>query len=120
MKTTFLLARVITTVFSVTLLFFSCKKETSGSNLSPQEEEQASVTSSESEAESESIFNEVFDNVMGANNDVGLAGTGVFGRFSTNSNPTERIAACFNVSITHTVQGQDFPLRIEIDFGTGC
>jgi hypothetical protein len=122
MKTNFLIARVITTLFSVALVFNSCKKETSESNLSPQEEEQASVASSESEAESESIFNEVFDNVIGVNNDVGLAGTGVFGRMSTSTttNQTERIAACFNVSITHVTQGQDFPLRVEIDFGTGC
>jgi hypothetical protein len=122
MKTNFLITRVLTTFFSATLLFYSCKKETSGSDLSPQEEEQASIASSESEAESESIFNEVFDNVIGVNNDVGLAGTGVFGRIPTNSgsNQTERIAACFNVSITHVTQGQDFPLRIEIDFGAGC
>ena len=122
MKTKLLITRVITTVFSVTLLFYSCKKETSGGDLSSQEEEQASIASSESEAESESIFNEVFDNVMGVNNDVGLSGTGVFGRMSTTtgSTQTERIAACFNVSISHLVQGQDFPLRIEIDFGAGC
>lgn len=119
MKTTSLFARIITIVFSVSLLFFSCKKETSGSNLSEQEEQQASVTTSESEAESESIFNEVFDNVIGVNNDVGLAGTGVFGRLATTTN-SERVAACFVVSITHSVQGQDFPLRIEVDFGAGC
>src|SRR5215213_91695 len=115
MKTKFLFARIITMAFSVSLLFFSCKKETSGSDLSPQEEEQASLASSESEAESESIFNEVFDNVIGVNNDVGLSGTGVFGRMSTASasNATERLTGCFTVSITHSIQGQDFPLRIE-------
>jgi hypothetical protein len=84
MKTILLFARIITIVFSVSLLIFSCKKETSGSDLSEKEEEQASITTSESEAESESIFNEVFDNVIGVNNDVGLAGTGVFGRLATN------------------------------------
>jgi hypothetical protein len=120
MKTILLFARIITIVFSVSLLIFSCKKETSGSDLSEKEEEQASITTSESEAESESIFNEVFDNVIGVNNDVGLAGTGVFWRVGTNSNLTERVAACFVISITHSVQGQEFPLRIEVDFGAGC
>jgi hypothetical protein len=122
MKTKFWFARIITTFFSATLLFYSCKKETSDSNLSPQEEEQASLTSSESEAESESIFNEIFDNVIGVNNDVGLSGTGVFGRMATTGgyNQSERIAACYTVSITQVTQGQNFPLRIEIDFGTGC
>ena len=93
----------------------------SGDNLSSQEEEQASMATSESEAESESIFNEVFDNVIGVNNDVGLAGTGVFGRISTsNTSTTERIMGCFTTSVTHLVQGQYFPARIEIDFGAGC
>jgi hypothetical protein len=122
MKTISPLGRIFLMIFSLTFSFLSCKKENSKNVLNPQEEEQASLSTSESEAESESIFNEVFDNVMGANNDVGLAGTGVFGRMSTtnNLNVTERLMGCFTVSITHATQGQDFPLRIELDFGSGC
>jgi hypothetical protein len=122
MKTISLFLRIILIILSVSLVFYSCKKETSQDNLTEQEEEQASLTTSESEAESEIIFNEVFDNVMGVNNDVGLSGTGIFGRISTISTSTEtaRIMGCYIVSITHTIQGQDFPLRIEIDFGGGC
>lgn len=122
MKTISLFRRVTSIILSVSLLFFSCKKETSGSNLSAQEEEQASVATSQSEAESEIIFNDVFDNVMGVNNDVGLAGTGIFGRISTNNSSAEtaRLTGCYIVSITRSVSGQDFPLRIEIDFGASC
>ena len=122
MKTISLFTRIIAIILSVSLAFFSCKKETSQNNLSEQEEEQASLATSESEAESEIIFNEVFDNVIGVNNDVGLSGTGIFGRISTSSNSTEtaRIMGCYMVSITNIVQGQTFPLRVEIDFGTGC
>ena len=122
MKTIFLHTRIITIILSVSILFFACRKETSQDNLTDQEEEQASVATSESEASSEIIFNEVFDNVIGVNNDVGLAGTGVFGRFATNNTFTEtaRIMGCYIVSITSLVQGQTFPLRVEIDFGSGC
>ena len=122
MKTISPFTRIIIIILSVSFLFFACKKETSQNNLSAQEEEQASLATSESEAESEIIFNEVFDNVMGVNNDVGLSGTGIFGRISTNnaSAETARIMGCYVVSITHSIQGQDFPLRIEIDFGAGC
>ena len=122
MKTIFLHTRIITIILSVSILIFACRKETSQDNLTDQEEEQASVATSESEASSEIIFNEVFDNVIGVNNDVGLAGTGVFGRFATNNTFTEtaRIMGCYIVSITSLVQGQTFPLRVEIDFGSGC
>jgi hypothetical protein len=122
MKTTSTLGRIFLMIFSISFWLLSCKKENSKNVLNPQEEEQASFATSESDAESESIFNEVFDNVIGANNDVGLAGTGVFGRMSTsnNLNVTERLTGCFTVFITHPVQGQDFPLRIELDFGAGC
>lgn len=121
MKTISLITRVTSIFLSLSIIFLACKKETSSGNLSAQEEEQASVATSESEAESEIIFNDVFDNVMGVNNDVGLSGTGIFGRISTNnSTETARITGCFIVSITRSVQGQDFPLRVEIDFGAGC
>jgi hypothetical protein len=114
--------RITTLALSVSILYFACKKETS-QNLSPQEEEHASLATSQSDAESEIIFNDIFDNVMGVNNEVGLEGTGIFGRMATGSNSTEtaRITGCFTVSITRLVQGQAFPVRIQIDFpSTGC
>ena len=104
------------------ILFFACKKETVETELSPEQQQETSAAIAQSEMESEIIFNDVYDNVIGASNEVGLEGTGIFGRLSTNqsTNETARITGCYNVTVTHTVQGQIFPLRIEIDFGASC
>ncbi len=64
----------------------------------------ATVTDAEDQAES--VYNNVADNVIGTNADVGLGtGIGVF------SGP-----ACFTVNISSA----DFPKTVTIDFGTGC
>jgi len=116
------LFKKILAILIASMVFLGCNKETSENDLSAKEKEEASLAISESEAESEILFNDIFDNIMGANNDVGLAGTGIFGRISTSSFTTEtaRLTGCFSLSVTRMVQGQDFPLRIEIDFGAGC
>lgn len=118
MKTFIRHSRLILLSTFIFLTLFSCKKETSETD-TPQQQEEASVAATESEATAEIIFNDVFDNVVGVNNDVGLEGTGVFGR-TASSTSNERIMGCHTVSITQLVQGQFFPLRITIDFGTGC
>jgi hypothetical protein len=117
-----LFTQLMTAVIFTFLITFSCKKESNPSGLTPQEEEQASVASSQSDAESEAVFNDVFDNVLGVNNDVGLAGVGVFGRVaqSGTSNDILRTEACFTVSISRFSSNEPFPLRIVVDFGTGC
>lgn len=125
MKLTRSLTPLITAVlFLVALIFNSCAKETSNDFLSPQEEEQASLAMTESDAEAEIVFNDVFDNVMGANNDVGMEGTGVFGRMNNNFNTEiariDSITRCFSVTITQTTVGSAFPVRIILDFGNGC
>src|SRR5215213_10014655 len=98
------------------LAVFSCKKE---DKLSSGEEEQVSVASSESEAESEAVFNDVFDNVIGVNSEVGLSGTGVFG--GRTSGETEVLRdSCYTTIVTRLATGQLFPVRIEVDFGSGC
>jgi len=110
----------------VLLLVFSCSKENSGGQggTASEQEEQASITSSEADGEAESVFNDVFDDVMGVNDDVGMAGTGVFGRnTSTGINGginMERVSACVTVSISHPANSV-FPAKVSIDFGTtGC
>ena len=55
------------------------------------------------------MFDDVFNNVLGVNNEVGLGGLGVF------DNPP----ACVQVDIVQPNQSR-FPLQITIDFGTGC
>jgi hypothetical protein len=118
--------RMLLTLFlgAATTIVFSCNKEKSG-DLSPQEEEQANVYSAESDAEAEVAFNGVFDDVMGVNNDVGLAGTGIFGQSAPgNGNGgtarVDTLPSCTHVSIVHLNTSAFFPVEITIDFGSGC
>lgn len=111
--------RFILTVFLfIAVSFYGCKKENSGA--SPADEENASLSAAESNAEAEFVFNDVFDNVMGVNNDVGMQGTGVFGRIMNGNTAEERPLNCFTVSITQLAAPNVFPLQIIIDFGYGC
>ncbi len=119
MKLIFSPARLVAIVFLSFIVFGSCKKETSADTT---QEEFASEASSEADAESDDIFNEVFDNVLGVNADVGFGGTGVFGRMSqgTDVAGTARLTACPNVTITRINNMDSFPVKIVMDFGTGC
>jgi hypothetical protein len=105
------------TLFTV-LCIFSCKKENSG--VSANDQSNASLSAAESNAEAEFVFNDVFDNVMGVNNDVGMQGTGVFGRLINTNSESERPLGCFTVTFNQLAAPATFPLKIVIDFGTGC
>lgn len=102
----------------ILLGIFSCKKENSGA--SDNDQYDASLSAAESNAEAEFVFNDVFDNVMGVNNDVGMEGTGVFGRVMGISGQNERPLYCFSVDIKQLAAPATFPLQIIIDFGAGC
>ena len=120
MKLIFSPARLATFIVFILLVFGSCKKETSADT---QEEEFASQASSEADAEADDIFNEVFDNVMGVNADVAFGGTGVFGRMNpgtTSSGETSRLNSCPTVTITKMSTIDPFPVKVVMDFGTGC
>ena len=120
MKLIFSPTRLATLILISLLVFGSCTKETSADT--PAQEEFASKASSEADAESDDIFNEVFDNVMGVNADVAFGGTGVFGRMNPGSGTgeTARLTACPDVTITHLNTANIFPVKVEMDFGTGC
>ena len=111
----------ITVACIVCFLMIACKKEQSGT-LSPGEEEQAANYSTQSETENEVVFNDVFDNVMGVNSEVGIGGTGIFGRIATNMRETniDSLPSCTQVSITLLNAPPRFPMKIVIDFGGGC
>ena len=121
MKKSTLFTRLITAAFFTSLVMIACKKENS-SSLSPAEEEQVANYSSESETENEVVFNDVFDNVIGVNTEVGIGGTGVFGRLSSSDSRENGVdtLACVKVSITLLNAPARFPMKIVIDFGTGC
>ncbi|HET6724263.1 MAG TPA: hypothetical protein VFH07_15995 [Chitinophagaceae bacterium] len=110
--------RLLALVFGSLVIFGSCKKETSADTA---QEEFASRASSEGDAESDEIFNEVFDNVMGVNADVAFGGTGVFGRMNPGTpGETARLTACPDVTITHLSTTSAFPVKVTMDFGPGC
>lgn len=121
MKKTALFTRLITAAFFTSLVMIACKKEKSDS-LSPAEEEQVANYSSQSETENEVVFNDVFDNVIGVNTEVGLGGTGVFSRVASNGreNGADSVPSCVQVSITLLNAPARFPMKIVIDFGPGC
>ena len=103
-------------IFSSLLVIASCSKEKSGTGTDAQEEEVSKVTG-EADAEAETTFNEFFDDVMGVNNDVGVAGSGVFFGRTDSLSPVPR---CFTITITHPTSNP-FPAKVVIDFGTtGC
>jgi hypothetical protein len=123
MKKSAFLTPLITAALFSALVLIGCKKENSDT-LTPQQEEDIATVSSESEAQSQLTLDDVFDNVMGVNNDVGMAGTGVFGRVSADGGRlygVDSVPHCFTVTITHLSTTDFFPLKIVLDFGTqGC
>jgi hypothetical protein len=121
MKQRFNLIQLITLVFLLSLfVILSCKKENSQNGSPSQQEEQASLVSSQSDGEAEMIFNNVFDDAMGVSDQVGMSGTGVFGRGTGRPGDINGVTACFTVTVTATPQ-TIFPVQVLIDFGTvGC
>ena len=118
MKLIFNPARFALLIAVALVVFGSCNKETSADTT---EEELASQASSEGDAEADDIFNEVFDNVMGVNADVAFGGTGVFGKMSPGgSNDVARPTACPNLLIAQLNSPNTFPVKVVMDFGTGC
>ena len=117
------ITQLITVVlFFTAISFVSCNKETSSNNsLSAEEESQAAEFSTESDAEAEIIFNGIFDDVLGVNDEVGMAGLGIFGQVSpADPGGLARVTACFTVSVKRLDISQIFPVQVVIDFGSGC
>lgn len=120
---------LLLTIFIFSLVFFSCKKETSG-DLPPQDEKEANMVATQSDAEAESVFDGIFNDALGVNADVGLGGTGIFGRtlgsnygytdINGRVDNTNQLPPCLKTSIEHLTSSA-FPLRISLDFGSvGC
>ena len=113
---------ILLVLFFSLLMIASCTKENSQNGTANEQEEQASMVSSESDGEAEMVFNGIFDDALGVNNDVGMAGTGIFGRSAISATgDAARVTACFTVTVTHLSTATVFPVRVVIDFGTtGC
>jgi hypothetical protein len=110
MKLRFQPIQLITLAFFFSLLVIgSCKKEKSQSASDEEQEVTASQVSSEADAQAELVFNGVFDDAMGVNDEVGIGGTGVFGR----------INACPTVVVVRLNAPNLFPVKIILDYGAG-
>lgn len=112
MKPRFNLTQLFTFAFFVSLLMFtSCQKENSQTTTDEQQQVEASMASSESDGESELVFNGIFDDAIGVNDEVGIGGTGVFGR----------VVACPDVTVVRLNAPAAFPVKVILDFGVnGC
>jgi hypothetical protein len=124
MKTTpSLISRLLATCVAVVVIFSACKKQENSAGTSGQEEFAAATA--ETEATAESVFDDAFNNAMGVNTEVGIGGTGVFGRQNVSTTSNGRLTGvdsttCYSVAITQLSTATRFPLQITIDFGAGC
>lgn len=114
--------RILSFGLAMILFITSCKKENSEA-LSAQEEEQAALYATESETEAEMTFDDVYDNVMGVNSEVGVGGVGIFGRVAIGrtgeASRVDSLPSCVTVSVAPILPGV-FPKTVTVDFGTGC
>lgn len=95
--------------------FTACQKENSAST--DTQEAEASLAASEGDGEAETVFNEIFDDAMGVDNEVGVSGSGIFYGRTDSMSPVPR---CFTVTVTRPTANA-FPVRVVVDFGTtGC
>jgi hypothetical protein len=105
--------------------FISCQKELSSVETAAEKEAFANNTSA-SDAEAEGVFDDVLDNVIGVDAEVGMPGVGVFGSMHPQtggeiiSGVANTMAPCFTVTKTQLNAPARFPLKVVIDFGTGC
>jgi hypothetical protein len=125
------LSRLLTACFLfAAVVIFSCKKEFS-QTLSPQDEQQANLVATQSDAEAEAVFNGIFDDVIGVNKQVGFGGTGLFMRnVASNYNTSDFNERASNIdpappclTVTAVTSGNPympFPITITFDFGAGC
>lgn len=118
MKSWYKLTRLIPALLIFILLFSACQKENSINGTDDQQQAEASKVSSESDSEAENVFNGIFDDAYGANEEVGLGGTGVFWGRPDTLTPVPR---CFTVTVIRLNAPAPFPVKIIVDFGTtGC
>ena len=104
------LQRTALVALVVTVSLMACQKDQQTPDPIEEKEALASRTVGESDAEAEIVYDGIFDDAMGVNQEVAMGGTGIFGR----------LTACPTVTVTRTVAQLPFPVRVVLDFGTGC
>ena len=108
-----------------TSVFIACQKDARNSGSEEETERVAAVT--EDDAEADVIFDDVNDQVIGVDGDLGIGPVGViFGRVASTNEKDELIlnggATLDSVPrcVTVTISAGGFPKTVTIDFGTGC
>src|ERR1700694_3168547 len=104
-------------IISAGFLFVGCQKE--ASSVSQSDNEQFAQASSESDAEAQTTYDDVFDNVMGVNTEVGVGGTGVFAQayhqpgeeIISGANGLDSAVTCFTVTVTRLSPPAIFPVK---------
>lgn len=104
----------------------SCKK----SDATDPAEAENTMIAAEDDASSDAVYNTVFDDVMGADDEVGMAGTGFTGARSASgengdvSRPGQTDTAggyaCLTITRERLAPPALFPVKITYDFGAGC
>jgi hypothetical protein len=108
----------------LTLTMVSCKKNTEtveGSDVSAQ-------VAAEEDAITDAVYNNVFDDVMGVDNEVGLQGPGFLGTAASGGSETNRNGqidslggfTCLTITKEKLNAPAPFPVRVTFDFGSGC
>ena len=104
-------------------MFTACQKTNNTEVAAKLEMEQATV-SSEADAEANVLYDDVFDNVIGTNSEVGAGGSiGIYGRLliktAVRFDGVDSTSRCFTTTITSLAPGA-FPKTVTVNFGSGC
>jgi hypothetical protein len=107
------------------LIFSACKKNENGSD--PAEQERTMIAAEE-DAVSEGVYNSVFDDVMGVDNEVGMAGTGFLGARAASGDNSSLVSRtdtaggypCLVITRERLNPPSPFPVKITMNFGAGC
>lgn len=121
MKKITLLHKGLFAFLAAGLLFTtSCKK--TDETTDPAEQENT-IMAAEDDAKTDAVYNTVFDDVMGADDEVGTLGVGITGRSASGDVSRPDTAGgypCLVITRERLNAPAIFPVKITYDFGAGC
>lgn len=123
--TTLLLQKSAAATLAAALLFTACKKDNNADNEGKDDQATFVKASTQADAESDAVFADVLNNVLGVSSEVAIGGTGVFAARTTQPSAGNKETGgddtpCFTATATKLNGTNNFPLQVAIDFGAGC